>query len=272
MLRLRCPSLAWLVGIASSLSLALSPDALSQSTTNDLIPEGVGSKEIWIGVDAGPANWLAYTGGTYAPWGDIHGDGFRVRSTTGYGKYSYYFNTKTKVDVDKMYADVLLGYQQRFGELTAKAFLGWALLDQTFQAPSQGFNGRRVVNGAKGALELWLNLGDRAWTSLDLAYADTRATWSVRSRAGYRILPTISLGIEAAFNRTDLTGEIEISKKFSIEGNNRMGGFARYEWFGGEISAAVGLAGDWIDPKDGADIDLLHNPSVYGTLNLIKQF
>jgi hypothetical protein len=270
MLQLRRLSFGCAVMVAWVLPLA--PRAAAQnadSTTS--APEGVGSKEIWVGVDAGPQNWLAYAGGTYAPWGDIHADGFRLRSTTGYGQYSYLFNTATKVSVDKIYGDGLIGYQHRFGELTAKIFAGWALLDQTFKVPSLGFGGQRIVNGPKGALELWLNLGDRAWTSLDVGYADTRATWSARSRTGYRVLPTLSVGFEAAFNRTDLTGEVEISKKFTIEGNNRLGGFARYEWFGGEISASGGVGGDWIDHSNGAT-NLLHKPSAYGTLNVIKQY
>ena len=214
-----------------------------------------------------------YTGGTYAPWSDIHADGFRLRATTGYGGFSYDFKAATKVRVTKSYADILVGYQQRFGELTAKVFVGWALLDQQFEVPGAGLSVTKVDNGLKGAVELWLNLGPQAWTSLDANYADTRATWSVRSRLGYRVLPTVSVGTEGIFNHTDLSGEVQQSAKVRLQGNARVGGFARYEWFGGEISASAGLSGDWLDAgAAGGGTDLLHAPQVYGTVNYIVQY
>ncbi|MFX8727608.1 cellulose biosynthesis protein BcsS, partial [Acinetobacter baumannii] len=83
-------------------------------------PHGVGQREIWFGVDAGARNWLVSSGGTFAPWSDIHADGFRLRATDGYGQYS---SPVSKLRATKTYADVLAGYQMRFGELTAKAFL-----------------------------------------------------------------------------------------------------------------------------------------------------
>lgn len=236
-------------------------------------PEGVGSREFWVGTDAGSHNWLVYTGGTYAPGSDIHADGFRLRATTGYGGFSYNFNAATKVRVTKTYADFLVGYQFRIGELTAKAFAGWALLNQEFEVPALGLRTTKVDNGPKGAVELWLNLGPSAWTSLDANYADTRETWSVRSRIGYRVLPTVSLGVEGIFNHGDLAAEVERSTKVRFQGNTRIGGFARYEWFGGEISASGGLSGDWLDGGSGnGGTDLLHAPEVYGTVNWIVQF
>ena len=236
-------------------------------------PAGVGPREFWVGADAGAHNWLVYTGGTYAPGSDIHADGFRIRSTAGYGGFSYNFNTSTKVRVTKSYADILVGYQQRFGELTAKAFFGWALLNEQFVVPAASRSTALADDGAKGAVELWLNLGSEAWTSLDANYADTRQTWSVRSRTGYRVLPTLSTGVEAIFNHTDITGQVQQSAAARFQGNTRVGGFVRYEWFGGEISASGGLSGDWIEGQGKAGgTDLLHAPEVYGTVNWIVQF
>lgn len=234
-------------------------------------PQGVGPREAWIGVDAGASNWLLYSGATFAPWSDIHADGFRLRATDGYGQYTYNFDAHTKVRATKTYADALAGYQMRFGELTAKAFLGYAFLSQDFEVPAARLRTTRVDAGLKGALELWLNIGKDGWASLDANYADTRATWSVRSRFGYRVLPTLSVGPEAIFNHTDLTGEVEASTGASFKGNPRIGAFVRYEWFGGEISASGGYSGDWIEQSRGTT-DVLHDPQLYGTLNLIVQF
>jgi hypothetical protein len=233
----------------------------------------VGSREIWFGADAGSHNWLVYSGSTYAPFGDIHAEGLRLRATGGYGAYSYNFDASTRVNVKKTTSDALVGYQMRFGELTAKVFAGWAVLNNEFEIPARSLRLQRFETGPKGALELWLNLGASAWTSLDLNYADTRSTWSVRSRTGYRVLPTVSAGVEALFNHADLTGEVQASTKFSVEGNTRVGAFVRYEWFGGEISAAGGYSGDWIERHGpGGGTDILHQPQAYGTLNLIIQY
>ena len=236
-------------------------------------PDGVGPREIWFGADAGLNNWLVYTGGTYAPWSDIHADGFRLRSTAGYGSFSYSFDAKTKVRATKNYSDVLAGYQQRFGELTAKAFIGYAILNQQFEVPASSFRAAKLDSGLKGAVELWLNLGPTAWTSLDMSYADTRQSSSIRSRTGYRVLPTVSAGVEAIFNHSDLSGLVQSSAAVRLEGNTRIGGFLRYEWFGGEISASGGLSGDWIEKqgKQGGT-DLLHASELYGTLNWITQY
>lgn len=235
------------------------------------MPQEVGSREVWVGVDAGASNWLVYGGGTYAPWSDIHAAGFRLRTTTGYGQYTYDFDSRTKVRAAKTYADVLAGYQMRFGELTAKAFLGYAFLSQDFEVPSSRWRAHRIDTGVKGALELWLNIGAQGWASLDANYADTRQTWSVRSRVGYRILPTVSVGPEAVFNHTDLNGEVIAGTGVGLKGNARIGAFVRYEWFGGEISASGGYSGDWMERSNGGT-DVLHDPQLYGTLNLIVQF
>lgn len=240
------------------------------ATAGDAPPEGVGSREIWVGADVGLHNWLVYSGSTYAPWGDIHQDGFRLRATTGYGHYDYQWDAKTKVKADKTYADALFGYQMRLGDLTAKAFAGWAML-KDLDVHSANVRQQRFQTGFKAALELWLNLGSQAWTSLDVSYADTRESASIRSRTGYRILPTVSAGIEASVNHTNLQGQVQIDATTDrVVGNIRTGLFVRYEWFGGEISASGGITGDMRETLD--EIDLLNRPSAYGTLNLIVQF
>lgn len=266
MLKLSFDKGAWAIGIAALAMIG----ALAVSWVAPSHAEGVGQREVWVGADAGAHNWLVYSGGTYAPWGDIHADGFRLRATAGYGHYDYQWDAKTHVEVDKTTADVLVGYQHRFGELTAKAFIGWAILTD-LDVPSANVRIPKFQNGVKGALELWLNLGPNAWTSLDLNYADTRETWSVRSRVGYRVLPTVSLGVEGVINHANLAGQVQINSKTPQPlGNIRVGAFARYEWFGGEISASGGLTGD--TGEDLGSTDLLRKPSAYGTVNWITQF
>lgn len=244
-----------------------------RTAASELQPTGVGPREVWVGADAAAHNWLIYTGGTIAPFGDIHGDGFRMRATTGYGQYDYKWDANTSVKVDKIYADALIGYQQRLGELTAKGFVGWALLSD-IDVPSAHVRTTRLHDGVKGAVELWLNIGPQAWTSLDLNYADTRDTWSLRSRLGVRVLPTVSVGVEGTVNHASLAGQVQVNTAApELLGNTRAGAFVRYEWFGGEISASGGLTGELTRSRtETNNIDLLHRPSAYGTLNFIVQF
>jgi Cellulose biosynthesis protein BcsS len=240
------------------------------ANAGEAAPSGVGSREIWFGADAGAHNWLVYSGSTYAPWGDIHQDGVRVRTTTGYGHYDYQWDAKTKVKVDKQYADAMIGYQHRAGDLTAKVFFGLAML-KDLDVPAANVRRQRFQTGFKTALELWLNLGSQGWTSFDVSYADTRETASVRSRLGYRVLPTVSVGAEGVLNHASLKGQVQIDAASDrVVGNIRTGLFVRYEWFGGEISASGGITGDIRESLD--EIDLLKRPSAYGTLNLIVQF
>lgn len=108
--------------------------------------------------------------------------------------------------------------------------------------------------GIKGVVELWLNVGENGWTSLDMSYSTAHDMAAVRWRAGWRPIPSISIGPELRYDD-------------NAEGSaSRAGLFIRYQWAGGEISAAGGVAGQLYDQGD--DDDLIP----YTTLNLLYQF
>ena len=44
---------------------------------------------MWAGAEVFRQVWSLYAGGTYAPFGSVREDGFRVRAVTGYGAYRY---------------------------------------------------------------------------------------------------------------------------------------------------------------------------------------
>jgi Cellulose biosynthesis protein BcsS len=245
-----------------------------------------GWREMWIGADASADVWLIYTGVTLAPYSkDIYSDGVRLRMSSGYGKYSYQTTSKNvevqkickaehfkspvcfaDVEVGISYVDALAGYQMRFGELTAKVFAGASMVshEHSIEPLGEATTGRKF--GPTGAVELWLNLGDQAWTSLDLSYTTAHETGSARWRAGWRALPTLSIGPELRFDRNSQSGSV------------RAGGFARYEWLGGEISAAGGVAQRYCDSENESSCD--RNPDTnqnsdidaYATLNFLTQF
>jgi len=237
-----------------------------------------GWRETWGGVDAARDQWLMYSGITVAPWSrDIYSDGLRLRIGGGYGQYSYdgsarrnpcgdatqndacteQARERRQYTVQHTYADMLIGYYLRLGALTAKAFAGASLSSERHltQDPADHYDGTSY--GFKGALELWLDVNEQTWTSLDASYATARDETSARWRGGWRIAPHVSVGPELRYGKNIETGD----------GNRdgRSGLFVRYDWTGGEVSLAGGISGrvyDW------AATDV----SPYGTLNVLFQF
>lgn len=206
--------------------------------------------ETFGGADVLPSVWLVYAGTTVAPWSEhIHADGWRIRAVTGYGGYHYDAGTSAngpiRYNAATAFGDILAGYQMRFGPLTAKAFVGVAAIEHDIK-PFDAYNKASGLDwGPKGQLEFWLNLGDEAWTSLDLGYTTAHDTGSARWRLGWRALSTVSIGPEVRYNRN--AGSAARADGLSEDGgsihyNARAGAFARYEWFSGEISVAAGVS------------------------------
>lgn len=233
-------------------------------------------REIWIGADATENTWLVYSGMTLSPFSHIHDDGLRLRFTTGYGQYDYSgfrtvpsnvgcnlvlgcppVNRLFNFEAVTQYAEVLVGYLKRFGELTTKVFIGAAYSSHQIgpRDPENKVQGDEW--GIKGGVELWLNLGENAWASLDTYYSTAHNTFSGRARYGLRFLPTLSIGPEAGINghvQSHNNGDLEYTRA-------RAGLFARYEWAGGEVSASGGVS---------ADID--EDTTPYATLNWMTRF
>lgn len=77
---------------------------------------------------------------------------------------------RQRFKADISYSDALIGYHQRFGELTAKAFIGLAVVNHAIHPGDHDNKASGLEYGVKGAIELWLNVGPNAWTSVDLSY------------------------------------------------------------------------------------------------------
>lgn len=224
-------------------------------------------REIWTGADATAHGWLTYAGTTVSVFGDVWCPGVKLRAVAGYGQYRYAgARDATGATVpfhgQIAFADILLGWLWRFGPLTAKTFAGASLIEHAI-APLDPLASNGLKIGPKGSLELWLDVSSTIWTSLDVAYTTAHDTYSVHTRAGYRLWPRASIGLEGVLNgsaghdRHDReTGMLDPSHR-----DIRFGGFLRYEWDGGEVSASGGLS-----------TDLLNRQDAYMTLNVIKQF
>lgn len=237
-------------------------------------------REISAGADVTGNVWLIYTGSTLAPFGDIHEDGLRLRFSGGYGQYGYSGLRSPRpgvvpaepraFDAETTFADAMVGYQWKLGPLTAKAFAGASGIGHTISPFDPWMDVSGLEWGAKGIVELWLDVVPAVWASLDLSYAQAHRTYSARTRVGYRVLPTLSVGAEAAVNGNAVGSEGLLSSRVphapydAIDySSGRLGGFVRYEWYGGEISASAGVAGD---------IDRAEPSTAYATINWLMQF
>jgi opacity protein-like surface antigen len=193
--------------------------------------------EAWVGADATSNAWSLYSGGTYAPFGSLFSDGWRMRVVGGYGQYRYQRGAET-IHGQTSFTDALIGYQIGLGSLTVKAFAGIAADTHALTPfdPDNSVSGDEI--GWKVGLEGWLNLTATEWVALDLSYGRAHETYSARVRAGHKLLPELSFGLEAGAH-----GNAEYD-------GGRLGGFVRYEWAGGEASLAAGVSGDIAEPTN----------------------
>ncbi|MET0407858.1 MAG: cellulose biosynthesis protein BcsS [Hyphomicrobium sp.] len=272
-------AIARTIAVAAAISSPGAASAQADDETRDPNQSKYGWREVYGGVDAARDQWLAYSGMTLAPFSpDIYSNGWRLRFGGGYGQYSYdtvgpHSNCgvavlndicteddrqRQRLKVSHSYAEALIGYYLELGRLTAKAFAGASMsTEHHLNGGDPNHSNDGTEFGAKGALEFWLNTSDTSWSSLDLSYSTARNETASRWRVGWRATPKVSIGPELRYDKNIETGD--------GAWNGRAGLFARYEWTGGEVSAAGGAAW-WVDdwaPKD---------PSVYGTVSVLFQY
>jgi hypothetical protein len=206
--------------------------------------------EAWAGADYVSHVWSLYTGATWAP-GGVHQDGWRLRAVGGYGAYSYRAGSQI-VRAEKPFADALLGYQIQAGAVTLKLFGGGTFAD------AHGDPADPDKLGGKAVLETWWTFSDRAWSSLDIAASTIENDSSARLRLGWRMQPSLSVGIEA--------GTTGFMRCHGICNDARAGSFVRYEWDAGEISISGGLA------NDTAGTAVRHLSEPFATVNWLTRF
>lgn len=271
-----------LLAVAGLLSLfaALAP------VSADEPPQG---REIWAGADVSSHVWLVYSGVTLAPWSTIHEDGWRFRAAGGYGEYQYAdrasesdpaLSRAIQFHAQTYYADVLVGYLKRWGELTAKGFIGASIISHDIAPLDTETVAIGDEVGVKGVIELWLNIGEHGWGSLDLSWTSAHNTRTARARIGYRLWPKLSVGLEGGIN-VDSQGECRMSMSGAsgcktvydeavdsaeLLDYARVGTFARYEWGRSELSLSSGVLGDTFGGDGTEEI------APYVTVNWLTQF
>jgi len=215
--------------------------------------------EIWTGAEAYRHAWSVYGGATLALFGSIQEDGWRLRVLGGQGAYRYQSQRWTGTGTVPVtlqgtvtFADLLVGYHRQLGPLTLKVFAGVSTSDHDLADPEARVRGRAW--GGKGVLEAWWNITELAWLSADLSLASMHHDYASRLRLGWRLLPELSVGLEAG-----AVGNVDCDI-------GRAGGFLRYEWDGGEVS----LSGGWASDGMRGDRDGTQGP--YAVLSVLTRF
>jgi hypothetical protein len=217
--------------------------------------------EISIGAQASRQAWSIYSSMTVAPFGALSQDGLRLRTTGGYGAFRYSGLRASGGGEETVrfrgtvsFADLLVGYHRQLGPLTLKLYAGAAAarhaidpFDAEAEVPGAGV-------GGKAAVETWWTMSDVAWAQLDASYATLHEAYAGRLRLGWRIFPALSTGVEA-----EADGNADGS-------SGRLGGFLRYEWAQGEVSASGGLMTDW------ADVERIDARCGYATISWLNRF
>jgi len=207
------------------------------------------TQEVWAGTDVTANSWSAYSGITAALLGPLDANGWRVRAVGGYGVYAYE-KYKATIRGTVSFGDALVGYHHQFGSLTLKAF-GGITAENHVLAPFDPDNSVFGADlGAKAALETWLEIDSQNWISLDISASTVHGgAYAAHTRAGHRIRPELSIGLEGA-----ASGNAEYN-------GGRVGTFLRYTWSSGEFSASVG-----------ASVDRSGESGGYGTLNALYRY
>ena len=248
------------------------PSAVAQADTvddDDMPGKTVSAKgladpnmESWIGAEGFRNVWSLYSGATVAPFGSLRDNGLRLRVTGGMSGYRYtaqWFNPATlrteplAIRGRSAYGDVLAGYHQQNGAVTLKVFAGVTWLkhqlgpaDGALADPADFNTNLNAAHwGGKVAAELWWNVGKRAWTSLDLAFASPHLMTSARSRIGWRLAPAWSLGPEASV--VGYRDRDAILDRRVLAVTSKLGAFLRYDNGQDEIA----ISGGWLAPRGG---------------------
>jgi hypothetical protein len=201
-------------------------------------------REVAIGADVTRNSWSAYSTVTVAPLGALDGDGLRLRTVGGYGRYRYDGErtvggrrVPTRFYGTSSFTDLLAGYQFELGNLTLKGFAGASGIAHQI-APLDRTNEVSGLDlGFKAVLEIWAEISASVWASADLSWTAAHDTYGTRLRSGWRVMPELSLGVEGG------------TMGNSAYNGVRAGGFIRYAPDWGEISLSGGVTGDVDDPS-----------------------
>lgn len=213
--------------------------------------------EMSSGFEASNNYASGYVGGGYAFGKGLYAPGWRVRAVGAYGRYRYdgsLFDGRdyvgTTFDGEVGFAAAMIGYQFRPGAVTLKLFAGLEAEDQHIEPhdPNNSVQGTEL--GLRLTAETWYDLSARWFLSADASYGTAfQEYWSLM-RAGFRLRPKLSLGLEGG-----ALGNEEYDA-------GRGGGFVRVNFRELEATLSGGFTGDY----------LMEDPSGYVALGFYRTF
>ena len=207
--------------------------------------------ELFAGFDASDNAAGGYVGAGYAFGKGLYESGWRLRAVGAFGLYHYDgVQVPTNFDGDDLYAAALIGYQFRYQSLFLKVFAGVEAEDQhiTPHDPNNSVQGHKL--GLKLQAESWFDYSPRTFFSLDASYGTAFQEYWTLARAGYRVTPRLSLGIEGG-----ALGNEEYDAR-------RGGAFTRIYFRNTEITVSGGFTGNYL--KD--------DPSGYVSVGVYRSF
>ncbi|MGB8708738.1 MAG: cellulose biosynthesis protein BcsS [Methyloceanibacter sp.] len=213
--------------------------------------------EIFTGLEASNNAISGYLGAGYAFGKGLYKPGWRVRAVGALGRYDYRgtlfgagADLGTTFDGEASYGAALIGYQFRTQASFLKLFAGVEAEDQiiTPRDPENSVQGSAV--GLKLAAENWLDLSPLWFLSVDASYGTAfQQYWSL-ARAGYRLSPRLSLGLEGG-----ALGNEEYDA-------GRGGGFVKANLRSLELTLSGGFTGNYLEDE----------PSGYVSLGVYRAF
>ena len=257
---------AWLATIVLLLVVARSEYSLAQDDTHgsnhanpkhDWPRPSSPWRTTWIGAQITGTDWAVYTGTTAVLFGDDIGkNGWRIRTTGGYSRYSYEA-TRTVGTTSSLvhfgghhgFGDLLIGYQHQFDNWIIKGFAGVASAGHVVVPFDPDNPAIGTAYGATGALEVWLNFSEATWLSANANYSTLFDSFNTSASLGHRFWPALSFGLELGG-----TGNADYAAV-------RSAAFGRYEWSTGEFRLSAGMA---------ANRDLEKSP--YAALNIVLHY
>lgn len=202
-------------------------------------------REISAGAEATRNGWSVHSTMTAAPFGTLGEDGFRVRTTGGYGRYRYdgmrtvgtrKIEVPTEFKGTVSFTDILLGIQAQSGFATFKMFAGAAAIGHAVKPFDDGNDVQGLDVSFKGVLETWMELGGPWWAAIDVSKTGAHDSYAGRLRLGWRWQPELSIG-----------ADLGVHGNTSFDGG-KAGAFVRWapEW--GELSLTGGVTGELDQP------------------------
>lgn len=197
--------------------------------------------EAWYGGEMQARAWTLYSGATIALSGDIEDPGWRLRTTGGYGQYSYRklvpgvggHPESIKFRGHKSFSDLLVGYQFNWDRLIWKAFGGLNTTQHLIDPRDPDNAVAQYDYGAKIAAEAWYSISDKAWVAGNASFATTFNAYKLGVRSGYRLFQDINIGLEA---------RIEGDDEYHLSG--RLGAFTTVTVLDYTVAVGAGMTGD----------------------------